>query len=104
MNVVIAATPIHQDPTEFPDPERFLPDRWLGEEGRKLGQYHWMPFGLGPRACIGTRLATLEVKYVLASLLKRYRVSACEKTKLQMKRGLSIFADFHRIWVKMEKR
>ena len=103
-NVLIAITPIHLDPTEFPDPEQFLPDRWLDGDGRKLDQYHWMPFGLGPRACIGTRLATLEIKYVLASLLKQYRVSACEKTRLQMKRGLSNFAEFFSVTLKVEKR
>ena len=103
-NVMIAVNPLHMDPGEFPEPERFLPDRWLGDNSRKVGQYHWMPFGLGPRACLGTRLATLEVKYVLASFLKRYRVSACSRSRLQMKPGMSAFAEFYSVWLKVEKR
>ncbi|XP_043200064.1 cytochrome P450 3A41-like [Amphibalanus amphitrite] len=103
-NVVISASTLQMDPGEFPEPESFQPDRWLADGGRKLGQYHWMPFGLGPRACLGTRLATLEVKYILASFLKRYRVSTCSKSRLEVKPGLSLLADFYSIWIKVEKR
>ncbi|XP_037074614.1 cytochrome P450 3A13-like [Pollicipes pollicipes] len=73
--VLVPLRPFHFDPELFPEPERFLPDRWLGEQGRQLGQYSWMPFGLGPRACMGLRLAMVECKFVLAHLLRRYTIA-----------------------------
>ncbi|XP_037075070.1 cytochrome P450 3A29-like [Pollicipes pollicipes] len=101
--VTIPVWPLHLDPEVFPEPERFLPDRWLGEEGRQLGQYNWMPFGLGPRACIGMRLATMEVKFVLAYVLQRYRLIAAPETKLVYRKGTSVFSGFYPIHIKVEK-
>jgi len=102
--VLIPVMPFHMDADVFPDPERFLPDRWLGEGGRQLGQYHWMPFGLGPRVCPGMRLATLEVKYVLAYILKRFRIGATEKTKLVLTSGPIGVGNYKPIYAKIEKR
>ncbi|XP_037085043.1 cytochrome P450 3A8-like [Pollicipes pollicipes] len=102
VSVVIPVWPFHLDPEVFPEPERFVPDRWLGEQGRQLGQYNWMPFGLGPRACIGSRLAIMEVKFVLAYVLQRYRLAATPETRLEYRRGATIFG-ISPICLKVEK-
>jgi len=104
MCVILPLWPYHFDPEVFSSPEQFLPDRWLGEQGAKLGQYSWMPFGLGPRACIGSRLGMMESKFALAFFLTRYRISATPQTKLEYVPGYGLFASSKPIMVKVEKR
>lgn len=61
----------HRDERIFPAPEKIIPERWLGEEGRAL-QSHFMPFSSGPQACIGRNLTYLEQTIMLASAVHRY--------------------------------
>lgn len=62
----------HRLPDLYPEPERFLPDRWIQSEPPVYG---YIPFSQGPRRCIGATMATLEIKLTLAMLLPRYRLS-----------------------------
>ena len=65
-----------RDPGMWPDPERFDPDRFLGEQrGGAADDAAYWPFGLGPRMCVGKDFAYLESISVLASLLQRVRVA-----------------------------
>lgn len=66
-----------REPSLFPEPERFLPDRWLRSSPhyRKPVQYAYLPFGHGPRMCIGRRVAELEAWVATALLLRQFRVS-----------------------------
>jgi cytochrome P450 len=68
---------MHRDPRWFDDPERFWPDRWLdGQAGqaRKPPRYAYLPFGGGPRQCIGNSFALLEATLLLATLAQRFRL------------------------------
>jgi cytochrome P450 len=73
---VVAASPwsTHRHPAFWPDPERFDPARFLGDQQRP--RYAWFPFGGGPRSCVGEHFAMLEATILLASLLRRYTVTA----------------------------
>ncbi len=64
----------HRDPRWFRDPERFSPERFFPENtaGRPRGAY--LPFGLGPRTCIGIGFAMTEILVVLAMFAQRFRV------------------------------
>jgi cytochrome P450 len=62
----------HRDPRWFPDPERFDPERFLGEKEKKLSPFAYFPFGAGPRTCIGAHFALTEMTLVAASLLRRF--------------------------------
>ena len=64
----------HRHPDFWPDPERFDPSRFLGEQDRP--RYAWFPFGGGPRGCVGEHFAMLEATILLAALLHRYSVTA----------------------------
>ncbi len=62
----------HRDPRYWPDPDRFDPDRFLPERAAGRPAYTYIPFGGGPRNCIGAAFAQLEAKLVLARLLQRF--------------------------------
>ncbi|HEY1590289.1 MAG TPA: cytochrome P450 [Solirubrobacteraceae bacterium] len=59
---------VHRRPDVYPDPESFIPERFLGNPP---GTYTWIPFGGGVRRCIGGSFAHFEMQVVLAELVKR---------------------------------
>jgi cytochrome P450 len=62
---------LHKDPRYFPDPDRFLPERFM--KGRSaVPQLAYLPFGAGPRACIGSHLALLQMTLVCLLMARRY--------------------------------
>lgn len=81
----------HRDPKYFPDPEKFDPERFSEENKHNINPFVYMPFGLGPRNCIGSRFALCEVKVMAYQLLLHMEVTPCEKSiipiTLNMKDG-----------------
>jgi cytochrome P450 len=65
---------LHRHPAYWRNPEGFDPDRFLPEAAAERPRYTYMPFGGGPRQCIGVNFALYEAKLVLATLLQRYSV------------------------------
>lgn len=63
----------HHDPRWYPDPERFDPERFLGDAERERPKLAWMPFGGGARMCIGKHFALMEMQLLLASLVRHVR-------------------------------
>ncbi len=61
---------LHRNPKVWPEPERFDPSRFLPEAERARHRAAWLPFGLGPRVCIGNHFAMLEGPLVLVRLLQ----------------------------------
>lgn len=64
----------HREARYFPDPERFLPDRWTAEEQAKRPKFSYYPFGGGTRVCIGERFAWMEGVLLLATIAQRWRL------------------------------
>ncbi len=64
---------VHMNPDHWPQPEKFVPDRFTPEAAAGRPRLAYIPFGLGPRACEGAGLAVVEAQLVLAVLLKRFR-------------------------------
>jgi cytochrome P450 len=71
--VIIAPWLVHRHAAHWQDPHRFDPARFL-QGGRVATPRAWMPFGVGPRVCIGSAFATMEILVVLRQLLARYHV------------------------------
>lgn len=63
---------LHRNPKYFPDPESFDPERFSAENEAKLPKGAFMPFGGGPRLCVGNHLAMMESKIILANVIKRF--------------------------------
>jgi cytochrome P450 len=61
----------HRDPEVFSEPLAFRPARW---EGADPSLYAYLPFGAGPRMCIGTTFALMEIKLALALIVQRFRL------------------------------
>ncbi|HEU5062733.1 MAG TPA: cytochrome P450 [Solirubrobacterales bacterium] len=62
---------IHRDPQIYPDPDRFIPERFLDNPP---GTYTWIPFGGGVRRCLGAAFAQFEMAVVLRELVRRYEI------------------------------
>jgi cytochrome P450 len=69
--VMIPILLLHQRPDLYPDPLVFRPERFLGD---RVDPLDWLPFGGGPRRCVGAHLAELEMQIVLRHLLARYGI------------------------------
>ena len=63
----------HSDPASFPDPEAFRPERFLGDGGPRARRVGYLPFGAGPRVCIGNHFALAEAQLILATWAQRFR-------------------------------
>ncbi|KAK1654960.1 cytochrome P450 [Colletotrichum phormii] len=61
----------HRDETVFPDADKYVPDRWLGDKGKELQPY-FLAFSAGARGCIGRNISYLEQAVLLASVVHRY--------------------------------
>nr|AIW79980.1 cytochrome P450 CYP6AX1v2 [Nilaparvata lugens]AIW79981.1 cytochrome P450 CYP6AX1v2 [Nilaparvata lugens] len=79
--VVIPVYPIHHDPKYYPEPQKFDPERFTEENKRSRPPCTYMPFGDGPRICIGARFALQELKTTLSSILLHYKLTLNEKSK-----------------------
>ncbi|VVC90085.1 unnamed protein product [Leptidea sinapis] len=83
--IAIPVFSIHRDAKYFPDPEKFNPERFSDENKHLINSMTYMPFGFGPRNCIGSRFALLEIKMLIYQVLLRMEVSPCEKTCIPSK-------------------
>lgn len=62
----------HHDPRWFPEPEAFRPERFTAEAEAALPRLAYLPFGAGPRACIGRHFAMIEAQLMLARIYQRF--------------------------------
>jgi cytochrome P450 len=68
--IALSSLVAHREPELFPEPIRFRPERW---KGLSPSPYEFMPFGAGPRLCVGAPFATLALRLMLPMMLQRFR-------------------------------
>jgi len=76
MTIFISPWVLHRDSRYFDDPEEFRPDRWAGGLAKQLPRFAYMPFGGGPRVCIGNRFAMMEAVLILATIVQQFVLEA----------------------------
>lgn len=76
--VIISPYTIHHHPDYWPDPDRFDPDRFAPGQAEQRPRFAYIPFGGGPRRCIGDRLAQLEMQLITAMVTQRFRLRLVE--------------------------
>jgi len=69
---------LHHNPIYYPKPEKFDPERFSPEEVAKRHPFAYVPFSAGPRNCIGQKYAQMEVKVILAKLIRNFYFESCE--------------------------
>ncbi len=76
---------MHRDPRYFDSPEEFVPERWLDEARvERLPKYAYLPFGGGPRGCIGSGMAMTEIVLVLATIARQFRFQLIDGKSVTM--------------------
>lgn len=74
-HVIVSQYVTHRDPSLFPEPESFRPERWADGFERGLPRGAYVPFGAGTRRCLGDQFALLEGRIILLAVARRFRLS-----------------------------
>ncbi|XP_045538879.1 cytochrome P450 6B5-like [Papilio machaon] len=83
--ILVSTSGIHYDPKYYPNPEKFDPDRFSPENEKDRHSCAYLPFGTGPRNCIGMRFAKVQSRVCVAKFLSKFRVEPSQKTPTVLK-------------------
>ncbi|XP_067142999.1 cytochrome P450 3A2-like [Centruroides vittatus] len=104
MVLVVPVYAMHHDEEFYPNPEKFDPERFMPENKSSIPPYAYLPFGEGPRNCIGMRFALMVLKMCLVHILHDFRVLATEESKpLEFYAGQGLIQP-KKVMVKFESR
>ncbi|XP_038146923.1 thromboxane-A synthase [Cyprinodon tularosa] len=96
---------LHYDPDHWPEPDKFIPERFTPEAKASRHPFVYLPFGAGPRNCVGMRLAQLEIRMALVHLFHKFSIEACSETKVPLDlKSSSTLGPKEGIYVKIKKR
>ncbi|KAM9352628.1 thromboxane-A synthase [Symphorus nematophorus] len=96
---------LHYDPEHWPEPEKFIPERFTPEAKASRHPFVYLPFGAGPRNCVGMRLAQLEIKMALVRLFRTFSIVVCSETKVPLElKSSSTLGPKNGIFVKIQRR
>ncbi|KAF3430496.1 hypothetical protein E2986_13931 [Frieseomelitta varia] len=105
MSIWIPVTGIHQDPKYYENPLKFDPDRFY-ENKTVANSNAFLPFGLGPRMCIGNRFALTEMKVLFSHVLAKCNIRLAPRTitPLQFEKGVFSVTGRNGFWLAIEPR
>ncbi|CAK9804505.1 Cytochrome P450 6j1 [Anthophora quadrimaculata] len=103
--ILIPLHALHHDEKYWTKPYIFDPERFNDERKQTVEKMTFLPFGEGPRICVGMRMAMLQMKAALATMLRNYKIEISPKTKLPLKMSPYYFmtAPIGGIWVNLTK-
>lgn len=82
--VAIPTYVLNRDPQLWESPDEFRPERFSPESKSEINQYIFMPFGLGPRNCIGMRFAQMIMKLLVVKLLQNFSMETSKETQIPL--------------------
>ncbi|XP_059610494.1 cytochrome P450 6a2-like [Phlebotomus argentipes] len=97
---------VHHDSNIYPEPDKFDPERFSEENVRSRHPYTYLPFGEGPRNCIGMRFGLLQTRIGIITMLSNYRLTVCDKTPkapLEFMPTSIVLKVQSGIWLRMDK-
>ncbi len=94
---------VHRDARWWPEPERFVPERFAAEEREKRPKFAYFPFGGGTRQCIGERFAWMEGTLVLAAIAQKWRTRLVDGQKVETEARVTLRPRWG-MGMKMEER
>ncbi|XP_046671766.1 probable cytochrome P450 6a13 isoform X1 [Homalodisca vitripennis] len=83
--VIIPSYSFHHDPQYYPDPYEFKPERFAPENSKERHPYVFLPFGEGPRNCIGMRFGLMQTKLGLATVILNFKVHLAPEQEIPIK-------------------
>lgn len=83
--VIIPTYALHHDPEHYPDPDRFDPERFNATNRASRHSCVYIPFGEGPRICIGMRFGLTQTRAALIKILRSFRLKPGPNTPAQLK-------------------
>lgn len=101
--IQIAPYLMHRDPRWWDKPDRFWPDHFAPEAIEGRPRYAYMPFGGGPRVCLGRNFAMMEGPIVLGTLLQRYRIRPATEKVAEPEAMISL-RPRKGAWIRLEAR
>jgi cytochrome P450 family 6 len=104
-SVMIPVYAIHHDPELYPDPEVYDPERFNHDNEAKRNPFSFLPFGDGPRNCIGLRFGLMQARIGLAVLLRSFSFEVAEPTArpLVLSKTSPVLAPVGGVWLKIEQ-
>jgi len=91
--LIIPVFTIQRDPRWYSAPDRFDPSRFLADDAadaRRPGRFTYLPFGSGPRVCVGSHFATLEALAILCALLRRVRLVGASNAPFEVATSITL--------------
>lgn len=104
-SIVIPVYAIHHDADLYPEPDRFDPERFTDEQILQRHPMAFIPFGEGPRICIGQRFGMMQARIGLVKVLQNFRLSVGEKMiePIMFATRQPIIASKNGIWLRLER-
>ncbi len=99
--VFLSINNLHHDPELWENPDEFNPDRFSPEQVKARSKGHYIPFGAGPRMCIGNHFALMEIQLLLACMIRKFDFERDEKHLVQREALVTLRPKYGvKVWVK----
>ncbi|MCZ6770663.1 MAG: cytochrome P450 [Proteobacteria bacterium] len=89
-SVMVSPYVIHRNPRYWPDPAKFDPSRFLPEQQERRPKFSYIAFGGGPRSCIGSNFAMMEMQLVITMLFQAFRLELAPQPPIEREAVISI--------------